>query len=133
VVTRDRRAILALGASGGNHIVPAVAQLAALVLDFGMTLEQAIAHPRLDASDRGSVRCDPALGEAVIARLAQRQPVELAERSVFPKLYACVSGVARENGECVGMSDPSQPIGGASGPVIFSAPDSTPVGAAVHA
>lgn len=116
IVSRNDKALLAVGASGGNQIMPAVAQIVGLILDFGMTLEQAMNHARLDASDRGSVRVDPALGQQVIDALAKDHQLEIVQRMVFPKLYACPSAVASETGRLSGLNDPSQPIGGASGP-----------------
>ncbi len=120
VVTRKDKAAFAIGASGGNHIMPAVAQVTALMLDFGLSLEEAMNHPRLDASDRASVRADPALGREVLNALAQAHDLEVAQRLVFPKLYACVSAVAEQGGEWAGLNDPSQPTGGSSGPARFS-------------
>src|SRR3546814_15761491 len=38
----------ALGASGGRKIMPAVAQPASFLADFGMGLEDAFHHPRID-------------------------------------------------------------------------------------
>ncbi len=121
VVTRKGEAAFALGASGGNHIMPAVAQVTALMLDFGLSLEEAMNHPRLDASDRASVRADPSLGAAVLDALAQDHDLEIAQRLVFPKLYACVSAVAAVPGGWAGLNDPSQPSGGSSGPAPFEA------------
>lgn len=114
VGVRDGQALFAVGASGGNLIMPAVSQVVALMTDFGMSVEEAVHHPRIDASDRGSVRADPRLGEAVIAALEDRSPVEVAQLLVYPKLYACISAVSRDprTGECAGLNDPSQPIGG---------------------
>ena len=65
----------------------------------------------------------PALGEAVIAELGRDgREVEIAQRLVFPKLYGCVSGVSRDaDGRCAGLSDPSHPSAGASGPAPFPA------------
>ncbi|MCF3933610.1 gamma-glutamyltransferase [Acuticoccus sp. M5D2P5] len=122
IAERDGKALFAVGASGANQIMPAVLQVAALMLDFGLTLEEAFNHPRIDATDRGSVRVDPALGEAVLAHLATRSPLEVAQRLVFPKLYACPSGVSRDpaSGLCHGINDPSQPIGGAAAPAPFA-------------
>ncbi|MFK7996905.1 MAG: gamma-glutamyltransferase [Granulosicoccus sp.] len=119
IATRNNEATFAIGASGGNHIMPAVAQVAALMLDFGLTLGEAMHHPRLDASDRDSVRADPALGQAVLDALTEYHSLEISQQLVFPKLYACVSGVAREHNCFVGLNDPTQPVGGASGPCNF--------------
>ena len=123
VAERGGESLFALGASGGNHIMPAVAQAAALMLDFGMGVGAAIDHPRLDASARGSVRVDPRLGEAVLDRLARDHALEVSQRLVFPKLYACLSGVAREGDGFAGANDPSLPTGGASAPQPFAVPD----------
>jgi len=121
IATRNDEAIFALGASGANHIMPATTQIAALMLDFDLTLEQAMSHPRLDASDRGSIRVDPRFGPEVLDALARDFELETAQRLVFPKLYACPSGVSRDpkTGVCHGINDPSQPIGGAAAPGPF--------------
>lgn len=123
VGVKDGEARFSVGASGGNLIMPAVTQVAALMMDFGMSIEEAVHHPRIDASYRGSVRVDPRLGETVIARLGERFELEIAQQLVFPKLYACVSAVARDptTGECLGLNDPTQPIGGGAAPAPFQA------------
>ncbi|WIX32407.1 gamma-glutamyltransferase [Salinicola sp. JS01] len=121
VAVKDGEARFSVGASGGNLIMPAVTQVAALMMDFGMSLEEAMQHPRLDASHRGSIRVDPRFDAATLAALESRFTLEIAQSLVFPKLYACVSGVARdpESGECVGLGDPTQPIGGGATPAPF--------------
>ena len=43
---------IALGAAGGRRIVSAVTQVARGVVDHGLSLQEAISAPRLDASDR---------------------------------------------------------------------------------
>ena len=121
---RGGEACFALGASGGNQIMPAVAQVAALMLDFDMSLFDAMHHARLDGSARGTLRADPRLGSAVVEALRTEHAVEVAPRLVFPKHYACVSAVTRNpaSGECSGLNDPSLPIGAASGPAAFEPP-----------
>jgi gamma-glutamyltranspeptidase/glutathione hydrolase len=116
VAVRDGQAQFAIGASGGDLIMPCVSQIAALMLDFGMPLEEAFHSPRLDASHRGSLRADPRLGTAVIDALARHHPLEISGNVVMPKLYACPSGVAREDDLLVGINDPALPDGGAAGP-----------------
>ena len=125
VATRDGEAIFAVGASGANYIMPCTTQIAALMLDFGLTLEEAMNHPRIDASDRGSIRVDPRLGDDVLAALAESFELEVAQLLVYPKLYSCPSGVSRdpECGLCHGLNDPSQPIGGAAVPAPFELDD----------
>ena len=135
VAVRDGEAVFAVGASGGDLIMPATTQVAALMMDFGMSLEDAVHHPRLDASFRGAVRADPRLGDETLALLrAAYDRVEIAQLTVYPKLYACVSGVARDpaTGTCTGINDPSQPIGDAAAPAPF-APAETAEAAAPRA
>ena len=121
VATHGGEAIFALGASGANYIMPCTTQIAALMLDFGLSLEEAMNHPRIDASDRGSIRVEPRLGAEVLAALAEDFELEVAQRLVFPKLYSCPSGVSRDpaSGLCLGLNDPSQPIGGAAAAAPF--------------
>ncbi len=105
----------AVGASGANYIMPCTAIITALMTDFGFTLEQAINHARIDVSEAGVVRADPLLGSQVIESLKKEFAVEVSQRLVFPKLYACASGVSRQaqTGQLSGLNDPSQPIGAA--------------------
>ncbi len=95
--------------------MPCVSQIAALMLDSGMTLEEAFHSPRLDASHRGSLRADPRLGAEVLAALGARHKLEISGNVVMKKLYACPSGVARQPEGFLGISDPALPNGGAVG------------------
>ena len=45
----------AIGASGGSKILPAVLNLTSFMLDFGMSLEEAFHHPRIDNSGGGAI------------------------------------------------------------------------------
>lgn len=116
IATRDGRALFAVGASGANHIVPCTAQVAGFMLDHGLDLETVFHTPRIDASDRGSVRADPAIGPAALAALAAGHSLEVIGQQVVPKLYSCPSGVARDpvSGRVTGMTDISSPIAGAA-------------------
>lgn len=115
IVVVDEQSRLAVGASGANFIMPCTAIITALMIDYGLTLEEAINHPRLDVAENGHVTADPLLGEATINALSKNFSLDVAQRVVFPKLYACASGVSRDadNGRLSGINDPSQPIGGA--------------------
>ena len=128
VATRDNEAIFAVGASGANYIMPCTTQIAGLLLDFDLTLEEAMCYPRIDASDRGSIRVDPRLGADVLDALAKDFELEIAQLMVFPKLYSCPSGVSRDpmTGLCLGLNDPSQPIGGAAAASPFRLDDEIP-------
>ena len=92
-----------------------------------MTLDEAFNTPRIDASDRGSVRVDPRVGDEVLAALAETFDLEVAQLLVFPKLFSCPSGVSRDpaSGLCHGISDPSHPIAGAAAPAPFTLDQAT--------
>jgi len=124
IATRDGEALFAVGASGANHIVPCTAQITALLLDYGLSLEEAFHTPRIDASARGTVRADPAMGEAALVALGKVFKLEVAQQLVFPKLYSCPSGVSRDpaSGQCWGIADVSQPSAGAATPAPFTLP-----------
>ncbi|MEQ9608243.1 MAG: gamma-glutamyltransferase [Kiloniellaceae bacterium] len=122
IATRNGEALFAVGASGANHIVPCTAQITALLLDYGMSLEEAFHTPRIDASGRGSVRADPRMGDAALAELKKVFKLEVAQQMVFPKLYSCPAGVSRDpqSGQCWGIADVSSPIAGAATAAPFS-------------
>ena len=115
VCVRDDEAIFAVGASGANHIVPCTMQIAAYMLDYGMSLEEAFNTPRIDAGGRASIRVDPAAGDEVLAVLGRSFDLEVAQNLVFPKLYSCPSGVFRDpaSGHTQGCGDKANPVAGA--------------------
>ena len=115
VCVRDDEAIFAVGASGANHIVPCTMQVAAYMLDYGMSLEEAFNTPRIDAGGRASIRVDPAAGDEVLAALGRSFDLEVAQNLVFPKLYSCPSGVFRDpaSGHTQGCGDKANPVAGA--------------------
>ena len=86
----------ALGASGGRRILPAVFQLLSFMLDFRLSVEEAVHQPRLDASGEAALDVDEALGDEVIAALAERHSVHVRPNSVYPSLFACPNVVARD-------------------------------------
>jgi gamma-glutamyltranspeptidase/glutathione hydrolase len=97
VATRDGVPWAALGASGGRRIIPAIVQLASLIIDFNMPLEKAFAVPRLDAST-DKVLCDNRFPPEVIDALAARLPVQIVEEAVYPGQFANPSAVMKPAG-----------------------------------
>jgi gamma-glutamyltranspeptidase / glutathione hydrolase len=104
---------LALGASGGRRILPAVTQMLSFVMDFGMDLDAAIHQPRIDASEGaiviGDVRLPPPTHEA----LRQRFDYEQAHVQTFPMKFACPSVVLRDGATNSGATESAQPWGDA--------------------
>ena len=106
---------LALGASGGRSIMPAVAQILSFLIDYGMDLELAFHQPRLDESGSGVVTVDLRLGSATLAAVAALGPAEQGETRAYPALFANPSAVMRRGGRNIGMADIASPWSGAVG------------------
>ncbi|WP_316231457.1 gamma-glutamyltransferase family protein [Bradyrhizobium sp. SZCCHNR1051] len=87
---------LALGASGGRRILPAVAQMLSFVMDFGMDLDTAIHQPRIDASEGDVVGADTRLPEEVMDALTAKFETVPAPVQTLPMKFACPSVVMRE-------------------------------------
>jgi gamma-glutamyltranspeptidase/glutathione hydrolase len=109
---------LALGASGGRRILPAVAEILSFVIDFGMDLEKAFHHPRLDESARGIVTLDGRLGGDLAKLMEKMGPVERGGCDVFPLLFGCASAVMREGAATIGMAEVTSPWAGAVGETL---------------
>ncbi len=89
---------LAVGASGGRRILPAVSQLISFVMDFGMDLDAAIHQPRIDASEGAIVIGDAQLPTAARELLRQQFDYEEARVQTWPGKFAFPSIVLR-NGD----------------------------------
>ena len=93
--TADRK-MLALGASGGRRILPAVAQLLSFVMDFGMDLDAAIHQPRIDASEGNIVIADIRLPREVRDVLRAQFDYEEARVQHYPGKFAFPGIVLRD-------------------------------------
>lgn len=111
IVSRGGRPLMAVGASGGRRILPAVAQILSFVLDHGMDLETAFHQPRIDVSGGPAVDYDPALALDVRAALTRRFQARAQEATIYPSQYACPSAVMidPQTGGRTGMSDATSP------------------------
>src|SRR5215510_5483870 len=87
---------LALGASGGRRIMPAVMQILSFVMDYRMNLDAAIHQPRLDASEGDVVIADTRLPPELREALKVCFDYEDAHMQTFPLKFACPSVVLRE-------------------------------------
>lgn len=100
---------LAIGASGGRRILPAVTQLASFVMDFGMDLDAALHQPRIDASEAAIVIGDARLPADVRRTLAERFDYEEALVQSLPQKFACPSVVMRDGDTNSGAVEIFQP------------------------
>ncbi|RPI45082.1 MAG: gamma-glutamyltransferase [Betaproteobacteria bacterium] len=115
IARRDGRARFALGGSGGRKIFPAVLQLTSMLVDYGMSLEQAWHTARIDASGGEEVGVDPRLPADVRAALEREFALTETELVVYPTNFACPSAVMRDwaSGENSGIADVMSPWSGA--------------------
>jgi gamma-glutamyltranspeptidase / glutathione hydrolase len=104
---------LAIGASGGRRIMPAVMQLLSFAMDYGMDLEAAIHHPRIDASEGSIVIGDVKLPAETREALRTRFDYEEARRQNIPLKFSCPSMTMREGETNSGATDIFQPWGDA--------------------
>lgn len=113
VVTKDGAPRFAIGASGGRRIMPAVMQISAFQMDYGMGFGEAFAQPRMDVSGLDGVTADPRLPQETLDALAAEFPTSVQPRMVYPKNYACpvAVGVDPATGDRLGTAEPSQPWG----------------------
>ena len=108
VVERADGLRFAAGASGGRRILPAVFQLVSFLVDYAMSMDDAMHTPRIDVSGAPLVTADRALSADVIGALAERHDVQVAQHGVHPSFYANpnlagheVSGGATVGAACV--------------------------------
>jgi gamma-glutamyltranspeptidase/glutathione hydrolase len=87
---------LALGASGGRRILPAVTQMLSFVMDYGMDLDTAIHRPRIDASEGDIVAADTRLSAETQGVLKAKFDVVEAPVQSLPLKFACPSVVLRD-------------------------------------
>jgi gamma-glutamyltranspeptidase / glutathione hydrolase len=89
VVLRDSGLELAIGAAGGTRLRSALIEVAAGVLDEGLSAGEAVARGRLHAAG-GRVQLEPGFSEATIAALAQDD----FEVRVWPAQHHFFGGVS---------------------------------------
>ena len=104
---------VALGASGGRKILPAVTQLTSFLCDYNMTLEESLHHQRIDASGGDTVIADETLDAEIIDGLRVDMKVQEAPRSLFPYSFACPAAVSETASVRTGCTEIMTPWGDA--------------------
>jgi gamma-glutamyltranspeptidase/glutathione hydrolase len=100
---------VAVGASGGRRIMPAVTQLLSFVMDYGMDLDAAIHQPRIDASEGDIVIGDVRLPREVREALRAAFHYQEARVQTLPMKFACPSVVLRDGTTNSGATEVFQP------------------------
>jgi gamma-glutamyltranspeptidase/glutathione hydrolase len=80
---------LAIGAAGGSRLRSALIQVAAGVLDEGLTPGEAVSRPRLHAAD-GRVQLEPGFSDETVAALERNG----YEARVWPEWHHFFGGVS---------------------------------------
>jgi gamma-glutamyltranspeptidase / glutathione hydrolase len=114
VVSKDGKPWFCIGASGGRRIVPAVSQLALMLIDRGMDVEAAFHHPRIDVSGVGPIRVNRDLAPEVKKAIAAKLPMVEVDNPVSPLGFANPSCIVRDpnTGELTGMNEVMSPWAG---------------------
>lgn len=105
---------VALGASGGRRIMPAVAQVLSFLADFRMDLADAFHCPRIDVSGGPLATLDARLPPETVAAVGRVMPTVSAELTAYPALFASPSAVLRHADRNQGMTDIASPWSGAA-------------------
>jgi gamma-glutamyltranspeptidase / glutathione hydrolase len=114
VVARDGKPWFCIGASGGRRIVPAVTQLALMLVDRGLDVESAFHQPRIDVSGVGPIRVNRDLPDAVKKAIAAKLPIVEVDNPISPLGFANPSCIVRDpqTGELTGMNEVMSPWAG---------------------
>lgn len=100
---------VAIGASGGRRILPAVTQLLSFTMDYDMDLDATIHQPRIDASEGAVVIGDVRLPQAARDALGASFDYEEARIQTLPMKFACPSLVMRDGVNNSGATEVFQP------------------------
>ncbi len=101
--------MMAVGASGGRRILPAVAQIISFAIDYGMDLDSAFHTPRIDASEGSVLIGDARMPEAIHSALAREFDYEQARVQTMPLKFACPSAAMRSGHQNSGAAETFQP------------------------
>ncbi len=80
IVYKDGHPVLVIGAPGATRIITAILQVIINVLDFGMSISDAVLAPRFDCQV-DVIRCHARIPEYVCAEVRKRHPIERLPRS----------------------------------------------------
>jgi gamma-glutamyltranspeptidase / glutathione hydrolase len=101
--------VIGLGGAGGRKILPAVFNLISFMIDYGMTLEEAMHAPRVDVSGPDRVVADRNLGREALEAIGARHPTVVANREGYPYNFTIASAVRQRQDMREGAVEPWQP------------------------
>ena len=84
---------IAMGASGGRRIFPAVFQTISFLIDYNMDLNNAFSTPRIDYSGENRILANESLKQDIINKLNNYKKTVKVPDSVFSHLFAAPNAV----------------------------------------
>jgi gamma-glutamyltranspeptidase/glutathione hydrolase len=78
--SEDREPVLVIGAPGATRIITSVVQVIVNVIDFGMSVSDAVLAPRFDCQG-DLIKCQARIPEFVCAEVRQKHPIERLPQS----------------------------------------------------
>jgi gamma-glutamyltranspeptidase/glutathione hydrolase len=105
IVFKDDKPFIVMGAPGGSYIAPAMAQGIMNVVDFGMSMLEAVAAPRI-VGVSNSIDISNRIRRSVSAELsAMGYDIKRSAQS-YP--FAALHGIKIDDGRCSGGADPQR-------------------------
>lgn len=105
IVFRDEKPFIVMGAPGGSFIAPAMAQGIMNVVDFGMSMLEAVAAPRIVAVSN-AIDVSNRIRRSVTDALAARGYDVKRSAQSYP--FAALHGIRIDDGLCTGGADPQR-------------------------
>jgi gamma-glutamyltranspeptidase/glutathione hydrolase len=96
VIAQDEAHRIAIGASGGRRIMPAVMQILSFIIDYGMSLEEAFAQGRIDVTGDGVVTMSRDLDDEVQEALRAAVGARPVRALAYPLPFACPVAVMHD-------------------------------------
>src|SRR5215472_10643121 len=110
ILAENGRPYIAGGASGGRRILASVFQLMTFIADFGMDVDTAAHHPRIDVSSADSASADARLPAAVLNALEGDGDLQVVQHNAVPINFACPNVIVQTaDGTRTGISDAASP------------------------
>jgi gamma-glutamyltranspeptidase/glutathione hydrolase len=104
IVYRGDQPVLVIGAPGATRIITALAQVIVNVLDFGMSVSDAVLAPRFDCQGE-LIRCQARIPEYVCAQVRKRHPIQRLSQSHGGLALVHAIAIDSQTGELSGGAD----------------------------
>jgi gamma-glutamyltranspeptidase/glutathione hydrolase len=104
IIYKDDRPVLVIGSPGATRIITSNVQVILNVLDFGMSMEEAVLAPRFDCQG-DLIKCQARIPEFVCAEVRRKHPIERLPQS--HGAFALVHAIAIDprSGQLAGGAD----------------------------